>query len=488
MTQQDNRTTDTVRAMPRGLVGRRLALTDFLIVIAVVLLAEFIRFGDDNLSLADGSATNPGHVARLVLLTLAWVAALHIFDSYDPRMFGHGPEEYRAVIKATFVVFATIAIGSYALKMQVARGYVVVALPVGLAALLLGRWMWRQWLVRKRMQDQHCNRTIAVGSPHRIELMIRSLHATPEAGYRIIGVCPTIDVGESSIAGVRVVGTADNAVRAALREGADLVAVVSALDSEDALRNLSWQLEGTHVDLVVVPGLVDVAGPRIRTRPIDGHALLLVEQPVFSGPRLVAKTIFDKVGSFLIVLMLSPLLAVLAFLVWRQDRGPVFFRQQRVGLNGEHFYMTKFRSMVVNAEELRDEVAAMESAEAVNEDSGPLFKVKNDPRITPLGKLLRKYSLDELPQLFDVLRGDMSLVGPRPPLPSEVAQYDADVRRRLLVKPGMTGLWQINGRSELSWEESIRFDLYYVENWSIISDIVILVRTGKAVLAGSGAY
>ncbi|MDO5683855.1 MAG: sugar transferase, partial [Propionibacteriaceae bacterium] len=219
------------------------------------------------------------------------------------------------------------------------------------------------------------------------------------------------------------------------------------------------------------------------------HSLLLVEQPVFSGPRLLAKTIFDRVGSGILIFLLSPLFLVLGFLVWRQDRGPVFFRQERVGLNGEPFYMTKFRSMVVNAEDLLAKVAAEAAEEnVVNEDSGPLFKLIDDPRITPLGRFLRKYSLDELPQLFDVFRGDMSLVGPRPPLPKEVAQYDADVRRRLLVRPGMTGLWQINGRSALSWEEAVRFDLYYVENWSIVSDIVILMRTGKAVLAGSGAY
>ncbi|WP_432558149.1 sugar transferase [Granulicoccus sp. GXG6511] len=473
--------------MPKGAVGRRLALTDLGIIVGVVLLAEFARFGDYNLSLA-GDGASVGHVARLVALACGWVFALRLFDSYDARMLGHGPEEYRSVIKATFFIFGSIAIGSYVLKLEVARGYVVVALPVGLCALLVGRWLWRKWLVRHRIAGRHSSRTIVTGTRDRIETVIRSLHSNPGAGYHVIGVCPTDDFTARSIGGVPVLGRAREASLVARSEGADVVAVVSHLDDEGGLRNLSWQLEGTNTDLIVVPGLVDVAGPRVRTRPMDGHALLLVEQPVFSGPRLFAKTMFDRVGAAILIGLLSPVFAVLAFLVWRQDRGPVFFRQERVGLDGKPFRMTKFRSMVVNAEKIRNDAAWLASTEAVNEDSGPLVKIRNDPRITPLGTFLRKYSLDELPQLFDVLRGDMSLVGPRPPLPSEVAVYDADVRRRLLVKPGMTGLWQINGRSELSWEESVRFDLYYVENWSIVSDLIILGRTGKAVLAGSGAY
>jgi lipopolysaccharide/colanic/teichoic acid biosynthesis glycosyltransferase len=160
----------------------------------------------------------------------------------------------------------------------------------------------------------------------------------------------------------------------------------------------------------------------------------------------------------------------------------VFFRQERVGKNGETFPMLKFRTMVVGAE------AMLPSLQDRSQGQGPLFKLRDDPRITSVGAKLRKYSLDELPQILNVLRGDMSLVGPRPPLASEVQTYGNDVRRRLLVKPGMTGLWQINGRSDLSWDESVRFDLYYVENWSVISDLIILWRTGRAVLRSSGAY
>lgn len=470
-------------------MGWRVRLTDLLVTLGVVLLAEFIRFGDDNLGFDEtGAVTDVGHVTRLIVLIAVWNVCLRVFDSYDPRMLGHGSEEYRAVTKATFVLFASIAILSYALKLGIPRGYVVIALPVGIFGLLLNHWLWRQWLVHHRMRGEHCSRTIVVGTYARNQALIRSLGSTPGAGYRVVGACITDSTQAGSIAGVPVLGPAHVAAQVARREGVDVVVVASPLNADGGLRTLAWQLEGSDTALIVVPGLVDVAGPRMRTRPMDGHALLLVEQPVYSGPRLIAKTIFDRVGAALIIAVLSPIFLVLAFLVWRQDRGPVYFRQERVGLNGEHFQMTKFRSMVTDAHKMRAQLETLESEHFVNADSGPLFKVRNDPRITPLGKKLRKYSLDELPQLFDVLRGDMSLVGPRPPLPSEVAQYDDDVRRRLLVKPGMTGLWQINGRSELSWEESVRFDLYYVDNWSILTDLIILWRTGRCVLAGAGAY
>lgn len=485
MTQVEERLVGSVSERPRTSIARRLVVSDLVATTGAVLLAEVLRFGDGNL--VEGSGTNLSHVAQLVALVLGWAICLRVFDSYDPRMLGHGPEEYHAVVKASFVFFASLAIVSYALKLEIPRGYVVIALPVGIVALLLSRWLWRQWLVRHRRQGRHCSQTIVVGTRARVKALIRSLHSNPSAGYRVVGACTTDETGDVAIEGVPILGPGHAAAAYARREGADVVVVASSLTVGGGLRTLSWQLEGSNTELIVVPGLVDVAGPRVRTRPMDGHALLLVEQPVFSGPRLLGKTVFDRIGAALVIALISPILLVLAFLVWRHDRGPVFFRQERVGLNGDHFYMTKFRSMVVDAEKMRTDLADQD-LEFVNKDSGPLFKVRNDPRITPLGRFLRKYSLDELPQLFDVLRGDMSLVGPRPPLPSEVAQYDEDVRRRLLVKPGMTGLWQINGRSELSWEEAVRFDLYYVENWSIVSDLVILWRTGKAVLAGSGAY
>jgi exopolysaccharide biosynthesis polyprenyl glycosylphosphotransferase len=250
----------------------------------------------------------------------------------------------------------------------------------------------------------------------------------------------------------------------------------------DYLRRLSWQLEGTGVDLLVAPGLVEVARPRLHIRPLDGLPLLAVEQPRFTGwPRLM-KGLLDRAGAALAILLLAPVLLALAVAVRMSGPGPVFFRQQRIGQGGRPFRMIKFRSMVPDAER------HLELLREANVSDGLLFKIREDPRVTPVGRWLRRYSLDELPQLFNVLGGSMSLVGPRPPLPEEVARYDSSVSRRLLVKPGLTGLWQISGRSDLPWEETVRLDLRYVENWSLALDALIIWKTGRAVLTGSGAY
>jgi exopolysaccharide biosynthesis polyprenyl glycosylphosphotransferase len=259
------------------------------------------------------------------------------------------------------------------------------------------------------------------------------------------------------------------------------VAVTSASETASVyLRTLSWELEGSGLELLVAPGLVEVAGPRLHIRPFDGLPLLSVEQPRFSGWRRVVKGTIDRFAALAAIVLLLPVLAVIALLVRRS--GPVFYRQQRVGLNGAEFSMLKFRSMVVGADL---QVAGLSDG---NDADGLLFKMRADPRVTPVGRWLRRLSLDELPQLLNVVRGEMSLVGPRPPLPAEVARYDSSVSRRLLVKPGLTGLWQISGRSDLPWEEAVRLDLRYVENWSLAMDLLILWKTGRAVVTAAGAY
>ena len=226
----------------------------------------------------------------------------------------------------------------------------------------------------------------------------------------------------------------------------------------------------------------DVAAERVKVRPVAGLPLLHVDKPRSAAAVRSAKRAFDVIGSLAVLLALSPVFALAAIQIKRSDGGPVFFRQARVGRVGQPFGMVKFRSMVLDAEERLAELAAL------NESDGVLFKMKEDPRITRVGRFLRRYSIDELPQLVNVIRGEMSLVGPRPPLPAEVDKYAIDVHRRLLVRPGLTGLWQVSGRSGLSWDESVRLDLYYVENWSPSLDATILLRTLLAILRGSGAY
>jgi exopolysaccharide biosynthesis polyprenyl glycosylphosphotransferase len=335
------------------------------------------------------------------------------------------------------------------------------------------------------------SQVLAVGNIHTVTELLRDLRRAPRAGYKVIGVC--VSQGSSaghggplqSIDGVPVLGDLSSVAEVVRRSGADTVAVTAtAAFGPSAVRKLSWELEDTDADLVLAPALTNIAGPRIHTQPVAGLPLIHVDRPTYRGANRLLKKTFDGVTSVLLVLLLSPVLLAVAVAVKLTSKGPVFFRQERVGINGEMFRMIKFRSMVVDAE------ARLASLKEEQHDAGNevLFKIKNDPRITKVGKFIRRFSIDELPQLFNVVIGDMSLVGPRPPLMAEVELYGDEARRRLLVKPGMTGLWQVSGRSDLTWDDTVRLDVYYVENWSITGDLVILWKTAKAVVSSSGAY
>jgi exopolysaccharide biosynthesis polyprenyl glycosylphosphotransferase len=327
---------------------------------------------------------------------------------------------------------------------------------------------------------------LVVGDASHVLELSHQLRREWYAGYRVVGAC----IPDSLIApeaqhldGVPVVGSFRNILDAAAAVSADTVAITGSTElTGRRLRRLGWQMEGKGIDLVLAPSLTDVAGPRIHTQPVAGLPLIHVESPEFRGARKWIKGVFDRTAAGLGLLLLSPVLAIIAIAITIDSRGPVIFRQKRVGLGGTEFDVLKFRSMVVDAEAMVARLAAH------NESDGLLFKMRSDPRVTRVGTVLRRWSLDELPQLINVVRGEMSLVGPRPPLPTEVAWYDQDVARRLLVKPGMTGLWQVSGRSDLSWEESIRLDLYYVENWSLAADLTILWKTLGAVVGSRGAY
>jgi exopolysaccharide biosynthesis polyprenyl glycosylphosphotransferase len=249
-----------------------------------------------------------------------------------------------------------------------------------------------------------------------------------------------------------------------------------------SLRELAWELEKTDTDLCVAPALLDIAGPRTTIRPVAGLPLLHMDHPEFTGARQVIKTVFDRVFAVTALMVLSPLFVILCSIIRHSDGGPAFFRQVRVGKDGRPFVLFKFRTMVPDAEAQKAELALLNETDAV------LFKMRKDPRVTSVGARLRRWSIDELPQLINVLRGDMSLVGPRPALPEEAARYRDHVRRRLMVRPGLTGLWQVNGRADLSWEESVRLDLRYVENWSFLLDVQIIWKTWAAIRHGSGAY
>jgi exopolysaccharide biosynthesis polyprenyl glycosylphosphotransferase len=289
-----------------------------------------------------------------------------------------------------------------------------------------------------------------------------------------------LQVGDKTFCARGSVHTIAN-VAAQLSADAVIVASTPKNDSE-FLKRLSWQLEGNAAELVLSSPLADVVGPRLALKPVEGLPLIQVEIPTFEGSRYLLKRTMDIAISAIALLFIGVMTPFIALAIKIDDGGPILFRQTRVGRDGRHFHMLKFRSMSNNAEVVRDELHEQ------NEGAGPLFKMRGDPRITRVGAILRKYSIDELPQFWNVMIGDMSVVGPRPPLPSEVTAYDGTVYRRLYIKPGITGLWQISGRSDLSWEDTVRLDLRYVENWSVVGDLTIVWRTFGSVMQAKGAY
>ena len=414
----------------------------------------------------------------------AWVLILLLGRAYESRYVGAGSEEFRRVGNAAVRFIAVVATLSYAFKIELARGYVAIALPLAALLTFALRYAARLVLHRVRSHGGAAHQLVVVGDRDHVEQLVAQLRRDPYAGYAVVGVCWPREAGDqASDLGVPVLGSLTTAARSVVASGANAVAVTASPGvTSAALRTLSWELEGTGVDLLVAPSLADVAGPRISIRQVAGLPLLHVDEPELSGGRRVIKAVFDRTVAALALVLLSPLLLVLSVVIRASSPGQALFRQVRVGIHGKTFTLYKLRTMVRDAEQLR---AGMSPA---NESDGLLFKMRGDPRVTRCGRVLRRYSLDELPQLWNVLRGDMSLVGPRPPLWEEVVQYEEQVRRRLLVKPGLTGLWQVSGRSDLSWEESVRLDLSYVENWSLAADLLIIYKTIFAVLARHGAY
>jgi exopolysaccharide biosynthesis polyprenyl glycosylphosphotransferase len=419
-----------------------------------------------------------------VLLVPGWPALLAVTGAHAQRVFGTGSDEFRRVCRAGLLALALAGFLSYAMDLQLSRALVVVALPALAVATLFVRYAARAVLVRQRSSGRCTKRLLVVGRGGAVLELADRMQRERYAGFAVVAACVTpgdqARVGEA--AGVPV-GTLDDVLTLAERHAVDTIAVTSSSETAaQYLRQLSWRLEGTGIELLVAPGLIEVAGPRLHIRPFEGLPLLAVEQPRFEGWRRMVKGGVDRAFAAVALVLLAPVLLALAVAVKASGPGPVFYRQERVGVNGRSFTMIKFRSNVADADRRLDLVRGD------NISDGLLFKLRADPRVTPLGRWLRRLSLDELPQLFNVLGGSMSLVGPRPPLPAEVARYDTSVSRRLLVKPGLTGLWQISGRSDLPWEESVRLDLRYVENWSLALDLLILWKTGRAVLSRSGAY
>lgn len=468
--------------------ARRILFTDVLVLVWVVFGTQIIWFGTGNAEITmreDARLSTVSYWTFSSVLVVVWAWMLGLFDSRDHRALGSGSDEYARIFHASLRLFGVIAILAFLLRADVARGYLLIAFPVGVCALWLSRWLWRQWLSAQRDVGAYSARVLLVGRSSSVLRVARELSRNPRAGYWVVGACvPSGPRDGLESLDVPIWDSIEDVQAAMSATGADTVAVTGAAElSAERVRELSWGLESGRQHLVVAPAITDVGGPRIRTRPVAGLPLIHVETPKFTRAGRFAKRCMDLILTGLIVLLLSPLLLATALAVRFSSPGPVLFRQQRVGYQGEPFTMLKFRSMRVGADA---ELAKLLEEQGTSQV--PLFKVKDDPRITPIGKFIRKYSLDELPQLFNVLGGSMSLVGPRPQVAAEVALYSDAARRRLLARPGITGLWQVSGRSNLTWEESVRLDLYYVENWSLVGDMAILWKTAKAVVTSDGSY
>jgi exopolysaccharide biosynthesis polyprenyl glycosylphosphotransferase len=457
-------------------------VTDLVVMTLVVVLAAvgrarlpvFTETGDvDNLVAIVG-----------VPIVVGWVAFIALSGGYAVHIMGSGTQEYKLVVRATLVAAGATGIVSFLAQFQFSRGFFFLLIFLGVPLLFLGRFALRRVFHRLRARGHLTQRVLVAGSGAQVDEVTRVLSRERWLGYQVVGaVLPPSETVAETTGGVPVLGSTTHTADVLEGTRCDVVLFAGgAVDSAREMRRAAWELDGTGVQIMLVPSLTDVSSDRVRVRPAAGLQLLELEGPRARRASRVSKRLFDIVGAAALLVVFSPVLAVTAIAIKRYDGGPVLFRQQRVGRDGEPFDCLKFRSMVVDADRMVADVDTMYDGDHV------LFKAAKDPRITPPGRVIRRYSLDEMPQFLNVLRGDMSLVGPRPPLQCEVDKYSPDMLQRLAVRPGMTGLWQVSGRSDLSWEDAVRLDLYYVDNWSLVQDLAILARTMSAVVSGRGAY
>lgn len=472
----------------RSYYSRGLLLTDLVVLTLAVTLAQIWKFGLDS----EATANGPFMISYTVLggaVVVMWWVALEVFQTRQRSVLGAGSEEYRRILRASVMIFGWIAIMSLIFKWDMSRGYLAVAFPTGLLSLLAGRKIWRTWLRRQQRNGKGVSRVLVIGGVQTSGEIARWFGRHPLSGYRVTGIWVP-DRAEADGAffdgtnTVDVVGNQHSLADALADSEANTVIVTDTEHlGHHGIKELTWDLEERGKDLLVSPNVIDVHTSRLHLADVAGLPLLHLEEPQYAGAGAWPKVLFDRVGAIAITALALPFMLAISIAVKASSRGPVLFYQERVGRDGEPFNMIKFRSMRMGTDA---DLGAL-----VTDDGSslsPFAKVKDDPRVTAVGRILRNYSLDELPQLFNVLRGDMSLVGPRPQRDFEVALYDEVSARRLRVRPGMTGLWQVSGRSDLSPEEAIRLDTYYVENWSMTSDLLILWRTVKAVMSSSGAY
>ena len=452
---------------------RRLFMTD-LLVILIAISVGLLLSSRQSAWLIDPVVAIYG---APIAISLVWWAMLFFQGSYDQRIIGLGPDEVRKVFSATLYTFALVAGVSYLVRADISRAYAYLSLPLGLVMIVMARFAWRRWLYRQRAEGRFLTGLIIIGTDVSAQSLSAKLSEEAYVGYRVVAQVGIPDEDKRALA-----NWLDNVDQVIEATGATSVAIEPGRRAAgETVRQLAWRLDGRGIDLLISPGMLDVAGPRLSVRPAAGLPLLHLDEASLSRPQRVAKRTLDLVGSILLIIALSPVLLACGIAVRTSSPGPVIFRQPRIGRAGRTFTMLKFRSMRAGADAERAELRAQ------HDHDDPMFKLDHDPRITGAGRLLRRWSLDELPQLFNVLGGSMSLVGPRPHPMDDVDRYGIEAFRRLALKPGMTGLWQVEGRSNLTWQEALQLDLYYVERWSLATDVVLLARTVRAVLQGRGA-
>jgi exopolysaccharide biosynthesis polyprenyl glycosylphosphotransferase len=469
-------------------LARLVLASDALVLIVAITVAHLTRY----VILPVPAWFDPGAwytMSVSVGLFIFWMVALWVGRSRDPKVLDSGAMQYQTVMRCSFHVFAWIAIATLVLQLRPSRMFICIAGILGLSLLLLSRRAWRTWVLKRRQHGRYLAKALVIGGVRSAQDVTQRFLADPGHGIQVAGVWvpdrvagrrESMQVGKSS---VPIMGTESNLDVALAVEEIDTVVVTDTEHlGHDGMRELAWALEGRGVDLLVAPNVVDVAGPRIHLDAHNNMPLIYLSGPTYSRTKTVGRAVFDRTFAALVLVASSPVLLAAAIAIKCTSRGPVFYRSVRIGAHGVPFEIYKLRTMVADAEKRRDALMPF------NIGSGPLFKMPDDPRVTRVGRFLRKHSVDELPQFINVLKGDMSVVGPRPLLPGDLDDSGEFGKRRLLVKQGVTGLWQVSGRSDLSWEDSVRLDLDYVENWSMIRDLQIIVQTLRVVLQRHGAY
>ena len=450
---------------------RNIATVDLIALILTLVFILSVRFPET----WRGELTNYEirNTILALLVLVSWLFFLWLNGSRDTNILGFGADEYKKLTNATLLSFTSVAFISYIFKLEISRLFVLSVFPFGLLVLFIVRRILRRRLLRARNEGRYLSRVLLLHSGL-TDPVEQRLAIAQHAGFNVVYKITTADNFNFDVKEI---------VSTAMSNNCDQIMVgQSAVISAAELRKLGWALEQTNIDLIVAPAVTEIAGPRLKVSNVEGLPLLHLEQPTFNGASIVTKRVLDLTLSVVGLIVILPFLLIVALVIKFYDQGSILYIQTRIGQNNKEFEVYKFRTMYEGSHEQRAKIMA-------NIKKDPrLAKDPQDPRVTKPGLFLRRWSIDEIPQIINVLKGEMSLVGPRPPLAEEVNQYEKSETRRLLVKPGLTGLWQVSGRSELDWEDAVRLDLYYVENWSLTLDILIIIRTAAAVWRGEGAY